>query len=107
MSFGQAVLAYLVSPVLTLLVIVIFINVILSWLVNFNVVNPHNEVVRTIWRATSALAEPVLRPVRSVLPPLGGIDLSPLVVLLLIFFIRDYLVGQVLWRALAPAAPLG
>ena len=63
-------------------------SAILSWLIAFNVVNTHNQVVATIadflWRIT----EPVLRPIRSIMPNLGGIDISPVIVILIIIFIQ-------------------
>lgn len=100
MTFGQALIAYFIHPVLTLLVIVIFINVILTWLVGFNVVNPRNQLVNTIGRVTEAITAPLLNPIRRVLPTLGGIDFAPLVLLLIIFFVRDWLVMGQLWRLL-------
>jgi YggT family protein len=96
MSFGQAIIAYFISPLLSLLVFVVFANVILSWLIAFNVINPHNQFIQTVWRFTNAFTEPFLGPIRSVLPNLGGIDLSPLILLLIIFFVRDWLLmGQI------------
>lgn len=95
MSFGQALIVYFIIPLLNLLVLVVFINVIMSWLVAFNVVNPRNQFVNTVWRITSAITEPLLSPIRRILPPLGGIDLSPIILLLLIFFIREWVImGQ-------------
>ncbi len=100
MTFGQALIAYFIHPVLTLLVIVIFINVILTWLVGFNVVNPRNQLVNTIGRVTEAITAPLLNPIRRVLPTLGGMDFAPLVMLLIIFFVRDWLVMGQLWPLL-------
>lgn len=61
---------------------------VMSWLVAFGVVNMRNDVVRTIWNALYQVTEPVLRPLRNILPNLGGIDISPIVLLLIIFFIQ-------------------
>ena len=61
---------------------------ILSWLVAFNVVNLHNDVVRSIWTALNGLTEPVLRPIRRALPNMGTLDISPIVVMLAIFLIK-------------------
>ena len=84
---------------LQLLVYVIFVGVILSWLISFNVVNPNNQLVSTIWRLTGTITEPLLRPIRNILPPLGGLDLSPLVLLLVIMFVRNWLIlGQIFPR---------
>ena len=74
--------------VLQLYVYVIIAAAILSWLVAFNVVNRHNDVVRSIWNFVTALTEPLLRPIRNVIPNFGGIDISPVILLLLIFFLQ-------------------
>ena len=65
---------------------------ILSWLVAFNVVNTRNDVVRSIGRFLEAVTEPALRPIRNFLPNLGGIDVSPIILLLIIFFIQRVIV---------------
>ncbi|HXW70540.1 MAG TPA: YggT family protein [Methylocella sp.] len=77
-----------VLVVLDLYVYVIIAAAILSWLVAFNVINRYNEVVRSIWTLVTALTEPLLRPIRNAIPNLGGIDISPVILLLLIFFIQ-------------------
>ena len=58
-------------------------------MIAFNVVNLYNSVVRAIWDALNAVTEPALRPIRRMLPNFSGLDLSPLVLLLLIFLIQD------------------
>ena len=63
---------------------VVIAAVIASWLVVFNVINARNEIVRGILRALDALTEPVFRQVRRIIPPFGGLDLSPLIVLVLL-----------------------
>jgi len=80
----MAVIAYIVNTVADLYVFVIFAMVIMSWLISFNVINRHNQVVDMIWRTVVALTEPLLRPIRNLMPNLGGLDLSPLVLLILI-----------------------
>ncbi len=67
----------------------IIIVAIMSWLIAFNVINIYNDLVRSIWTALNAVTEPVLGPIRRVLPNLGGIDISPVVLLLLVFLIED------------------
>jgi YggT family protein len=67
---------------------IIVAGAILSWLIAFEVVNFRSDIVRTIWNAVNALTEPVLAPIRRVLPKTGGLDLSPIVLLLGIFFIE-------------------
>ena len=61
---------------------------ILSWLMAFNVVNARNDVVRAIWDFLYRVTEPALRPIRRILPNLGGIDVSPIILLLGIFFLQ-------------------
>ncbi|MFV3073766.1 YggT family protein [Niveispirillum fermenti] len=74
--------------VLDLYVWVLIISAILSWLIAFNVINTHNRVVYTISDILYRLTEPALRPIRNVLPNLGGIDLSPVVLILIIMFVQ-------------------
>lgn len=81
--------------VLNLYTWVIIASAIFSWLYAFNVVNPRNTVVATIGRFLYQLTEPVLRPIRRVLPPFGGLDLSPIVLLLLIFLLERIIIYYV------------
>ncbi|MBL8590515.1 MAG: YggT family protein [Methylobacteriaceae bacterium] len=67
---------------------VVIAGVILSWLLAFNVVNYGNPFVRSVWQAVSALTEPLLGPIRARLPNLGGVDVSPVVLLLGVFLFR-------------------
>ena len=67
---------------------VIIAVAILSWLIAFNVINIHNDLVRSIWNGLNAATEPVLRPIRRMLPNMGGLDISPIILLLAIFFIQ-------------------
>lgn len=70
---------------------VIIISAILSWLVAFNVVNTRNQAVSTIGNALFRLTEPALRPIRRFMPNLGGVDISPVILLLAIYFIQSVL----------------
>jgi YggT family protein len=69
---------------------ILIINIILSWLIAFNVVNTQNRLVVTILYATNRLTDPLLNPVRRILPNLGGIDISPIILVLCLLFIQDY-----------------
>jgi YggT family protein len=86
--------------VIDLYVWVVIASAILSWLVAFNVVNTNNRVVLTIADTLYRLTEPALRPIRNILPNLGGIDISPVILILFLLFIRDV----VLLGWLMPAA---
>jgi YggT family protein len=81
---------------------VIIVMAIMSWLLAFDVINMRNEFVRSIWNSVNALTEPALRPIRRFIPPIGGMDISPIILLLLLSFIQMELVEVV--RALIVAA---
>jgi len=85
-----------IDYVLDLYIWVIIITAILSWLVAFNVINMRNDFVRSIWLGLNAVTEPLLRPIRRVLPDLGGIDISPVILILIIVFIRSVLIGNLI-----------
>ena len=70
---------------------ILIVNILLSWLVAFNVVNMRNRFVATILYATNRLTDPLLNPIRKVLPNLGGIDVSPIILMLGLLFIQDYI----------------
>ena len=72
---------------------IIIIQAILSWLVAFNVINTYNDFVRSFLAALDRITEPLYRPIRRILPDFGGLDFSPLVVLLLIYILRILLSG--------------
>jgi YggT family protein len=84
-----------INYLLQLYVYIILASVIVSWLVAFNVINPYNQFVRSILQALDAVTEPVLRPIRNILPNMGGLDLSPLVLLLGIFFIQSVVLPNI------------
>ena len=68
---------------------------VLSWLVAFNVVNSRNQFVAMVGDFLYRITEPLLRPIRSILPSLGGIDLSPVVLILLIILLKDIIVRYI------------
>jgi YggT family protein len=83
--------------VIDLYIWVVIASAILSWLIAFNVVNTSNRFVYTVADMLYRVTEPALRPIRSVLPNLGGIDISPVILILLLLFIRDVvLLGWIL-----------
>lgn len=80
-----------ISLILTLLWWIFLIMIIMSWLINFNVINTRNQFVAGLWRVINAITEPILRPIRRIIPPMGGFDLSPLVVFVVIFFLQQWI----------------
>ena len=89
-----------ISYLLTLYIYILIASAVMSWLIAFNIVNPHNQVVRMIGQFLYAVTEPVLRPIRNLLPHFGGIDISPVIVILIIIFIQSVVLPN-LYRALA------
>jgi len=81
--------------VLQLYVWLLIAAAILSWLIAFNVVNTGNQLVGTVADFLYRITEPVLRPIRSLLPNLGGIDVSPVILILIIFFIQSVIVRYI------------
>lgn len=79
----------LFNAVVELYIWCLIIWVVLSWLVAFNVVNTRNRFVGMLGDFLDRITEPVLRPIRRVMPNLGGIDISPILLILLIYFVRD------------------
>ena len=79
---------WLIHTVITLYIWILIAAAILSWLVAFNVVNPYNQIVRNIGEILHRLTEPLLRPIRNFLPNLGGIDISPVILILLLLFLE-------------------
>lgn len=82
---------WLISTVIDLYIYVLIASAVLSWLIAFNVVNTRNQAVAMIAEALWRLTEPALRPIRRVLPNFGGLDLSPVVLILLLYFARRLL----------------
>jgi YggT family protein len=71
---------------------VVLAMIVMSWLITFNVINTRNQFVDMVWRALLGLTDPVLRPIRRALPRFSGIDISPIILFLIIFFIQRVIV---------------
>jgi YggT family protein len=82
------ILYFIDQYLIDLFIWVIIGSAILSWLIAFNVVNPYNQFVRSLWDLFNRITEPFLRPIRRMLPDMGGIDVSPVVLILILVFIR-------------------
>ena len=88
----MAAILDLVLVILRIATFIIIVQAVFSWLVAFNVLSIHNPTVRSIWGGLQRITEPVYRPIRNILPPMGGLDLTPMVVLLIIFFLERVIV---------------
>lgn len=82
-------LVVLVDTVISIYIWILIIQAIMSWLLAFGVINRYNRAVLTISDMMNRLTEPVLRPIRNVLPNLGGVDISPIILILLLTFLRN------------------
>lgn len=85
-----AILA-VIDAILALALIVLLVYVVLSWLIAFDIISRRNQFVNTLWEFTNRVTDPVLRPIRRLIPPIAGVDLSVLVVGLAIIFLRELL----------------
>jgi YggT family protein len=99
--------------VIDLFIWVVIAGAILSWLIAFNVVNTQNRFVYQIADMLYRVTDPALRPIRSVIPNLGGIDISPVILILFLIFIRDVVlvgwllpIAELVARAVTPAPEL-
>ena len=82
-------LLILVDSVVTIYIWILIINALLSWLIAFNVLNTSNRLVYSLLDVSYKMTDPLLRPIRNFLPNLGSIDISPVVLILLLMFVRN------------------
>lgn len=82
---------WLITTLIQIYIWILIASAVLSWLVAFNVVNPHNNIVRAIGETLYRLTEPALRPIRQMLPSLGGLDISPVILIILLIFVQRLL----------------
>ena len=82
-------LLILVDSIVTIYIWILIINAVLSWLVAFNILNTSNRLVYSLLDVSYKMTDPLLRPIRNFLPNLGGIDISPVVLILLLMFARN------------------
>ena len=85
-------LVLLIDTVINIYTWAVIVHVVLSWLVSFRVVNTQNRFVYLVGDFLYRITEPALRPIRKILPNLGGIDIAPIVLLLLLFFLRNLVI---------------
>jgi len=94
-------LLQIVQLLLNLVWWVIVIQAVLSWLIAFNVINTQSDFVRTVWNALQKITEPLYRPIRRILPDFGALDLSPLVVLLILYILTNIVIPNIAQNYLA------
>ena len=91
MSIFQAILI----PIIDILTFLIFITVILSWLVGFKVINLNNPTMRQIYFALEGVTSKILDPIRKVVPPISGLDFSPIIALIGLSVLRGLIAGTI------------
>ena len=84
-----------ISYLITLYTYIVIAVVIVSWLMAFGVINAYNPTVRTIWQALNALTEPLLGPIRNAMPNMGGLDISPVILLLAGYFVQSVVLPNI------------
>ncbi len=89
-------LFWLIDQVIGLYITLVIVQVVLSWLVAFNVVNTSNRFVYLVGDFLHRVTEPALRPIRRLLPSMGGMDLSPVVLILGLYFLRVLLLRDLM-----------
>ena len=88
------------SFILNIIWWIFLIMIIMSWLISFNVINTRNQFVASIWRVLNQITDPILKPIRRIIPPVGGLDLSPLIVFVIIFFLQNLIASIAVGRVL-------
>lgn len=83
-----AALLWLLDQVVWLVIVVLIVGAVMSWLIAFNVLNTRNQAVYAIWDMLNRVTEPMLRPIRRIMPNLGGIDISPIILILGLQFLN-------------------
>lgn len=89
-------LCFLFDTVVGLFIWLIIGSVILTWLVAFNVVDPRNQIVYQIGSFLQRVTEPALRPIRNLLPAMGGLDISPVLLIIGLMFVQNLVVRDIL-----------
>lgn len=74
----------IVDYLISIILLVVIVQFVLSLLISFNVVNMHNQFVEALWRAVNAILEPILAPIRRIMPDTGALDFSPMVLIILL-----------------------
>lgn len=84
-------LYFIVGTLIDLVILAMVVNAILSWLIVFDVVNMRNRFIYSLSRFLDAVTRPLLRPVQKIIPPFGGVDITPVIVIIVLIGIRRYL----------------
>ncbi len=94
----MGIIAYLINMAFQIYTMIIIVQVIISWLVNFGVINTGNQQATNLIELLRKLTDPVYKPIQKYIPPIGGIDITPLVVIIGLSLIQSYIVNPILFR---------
>jgi len=94
MTLAQSLIDYFISPILGVLIFVIVIQIIMSWLIHFNVINIRNQLVSTIYHMLTNIVRPILAPAQRLIPSFGGMDFSPIIVILVLQWIQGFVLPR-------------
>ncbi len=89
----MSLLLYLISIAINIYILIIILQVAISWLIAFEVINTDNQAAKNLIRALKKATDPVYKPIRKYIPPVGGIDLTPLIVIILLQIFEQLLMG--------------
>ena len=89
----MSLLFYLISAAINIYILIIIIQVAISWLIAFEVINTDNQSAKNLIRLLKKATDPVYEPIRKYIPPIGGIDLTPLIVIILLQIFEQVLLG--------------
>ena len=81
--------------ILSVVYFIMIVHIIMSWLINFQVLNTRQPLVYQIWSGLNQLLEPIYRPIRNILPNTGSLDLAPLVALIIVISLRQYVLPTI------------
>jgi YggT family protein len=87
-------LIQIILLILDVIWFIVIVHVIMSWLINFNVLNRNQQIVWQIWTGLERLLEPFYAPIRRIVPNMGGLDLSPLILLIAIYALRIIIINN-------------
>ena len=90
----MSILQQLLLAILQVASFLIIAEIIMSWLVGFNILDARNPTVNQIWGALRRVTDPILNPIRRILPPMGGLDFSPIVAFLIIMVLQGLITGR-------------
>jgi YggT family protein len=82
---------YIISALLELIILALVVNAIISWLIAFDVINTRNRVIYQLIGFLDAVTRPILRPVQRVIPPFGGVDISPIIVIIVLVGVQRFI----------------